>query len=120
MKGIVVTTDMKIEVKDFAEPPYKTIGETVGGYIEIVHPMGLRGAVMVVNDDGTIHSLPLNVIGSCLYGTQTHRIPIVGNVVIMKEGYVNGERGLIGLEDSEIEPLLEQLNQLKGYFEKRR
>ena len=120
MKGIVVKTDMTIEVRDFAEPLYKTVGEAVGGYIEIVHPMGLQNAVMVVNDEGLMHSLPLNVIGSCLYGTHIHHSPIVGNVVIMKEGYVNGERDLIGLEDSEIEPLLEQLNQLKGYFEKRR
>lgn len=53
MKGILVTTDNTAEIRDFEAPLYKTIGEAVGGYIEIVHPMGLADPlVMVVNEEG--------------------------------------------------------------------
>ena len=38
MKGIVISTENQLTVRDFGAPLYKTIGEAVDGWIEIVHP----------------------------------------------------------------------------------
>lgn len=104
MKGVVVTTDLDIRVEDFADPLYKTVGVAVDGYIEHVRPMRLKEPFcMVVNDEGQLRGLSRNLVGSFLYGTDLHGEPVVGNIVIMKYGYRNGEPDIVGLTDEEIE-----------------
>lgn len=106
MKGIVVTTDLEIRIEEFSDPLYKTVGSAVGGYIEHVHPMRLaRPLCMIVNEEGRLLDLPLNHIGSFFYGTDQHGEPIVGNIVIMKDGYRGGEPDIVGLNDVEAEQI---------------
>lgn len=77
MKGLIITTDNIIRTKDFSEPAYKSVGEAVGGYIEIVHPKRLNSPYcMVVNDEGLLIGLPPNLHGSYLYCTDQHGSPI--------------------------------------------
>jgi hypothetical protein len=110
MKGIVITTDDEISIRDFDRPLHRTVGEAVGGYIEIVKPVGLKPPfVMVVNDEGLLLDLEVNALGCVLYGTLAHGHPIVGDIVIMKLGIVNGEPDLVGLED-------QQAVELQGLF----
>ena len=102
MKGIVVTAKDEMEIRDFGRPLHKTVGEAVGGYIEIVHPVGLKQPfVMIVNEDGLLLDLELNALGSVLYGTLAHGHPIVGDIVIMKTGFTDEGPDIIGLEDQE-------------------
>ena len=104
MKGVVVTTNHEVRVEDFSDPLYKTVGSAVGGYIEHVKPARLRHPYcMIVNEEGRLLDLPLNYVGSYFYGTDQHGEPIVGNIVIMKDGYRNGEPDIVGLDDSEVE-----------------
>lgn len=106
MKGVVVTTNHEVRVEDFSDPLYKTVGSAVGGYIEHVHPMRLaRPLCMIVNEEGRLLDLPLNHIGSFFYGTDQHGEPIVGNIVVMKDGYRNGEPDIVGLNDVEAEQI---------------
>ncbi len=106
MKGIVINTDNTVEVRDFGEPLYKTVGEAVGGCIEIIHPMGLaKPLVMIINDEGLLRELPMNMVGSLLYGTHTHGHPIAGNIVIMKTGCTCDGPDIVGLTDEEIAQL---------------
>lgn len=103
MRGVVFTTDNKMYVKEFAPPQYQSIGEVVGGWIEIVRPRGLKhGLVMVVNEEGLLRNLPLNVFGSILYGTQIHGSPIAGDIVIMKEDMTIDGLDFVELTDSDI------------------
>ena len=82
MKGLVITTENKMQVREFGEPAYETIGKAVGGWIEVVHPKGLPDPFcMVVNEEGLLHGLPLNLFGCILYDTVRHGNPIVGNIV---------------------------------------
>lgn len=124
MKGVLVTTDDKVEIRDFPEPLFKTVGEAVGGYIEIVHPRYLqalgRDFIMIVNEEGRILELELNALGSALYGTLEHGQPILGNIVIMKEGFVDGEPDLVGLTDEEAQDLNDRLQQTVANVNKRR
>lgn len=106
MKGIVVTTDLEIRIEEFSDPLCKTVGSAVGGYIEHVKPARLRHPYcMIVNEEGRLLDLPLNYVGSYFYGTDQHGEPIVGNIVIMKDGYRGGEPDIVGLNDVEAEQI---------------
>ena len=106
MKGIVVTTNLEIRIEEFSDPLYKTVGSAVGGYIEHVKPARLRHPYcMIVNEEGRLLDLPLNYVGSYFYGTDQHGEPIVGNIVIMKDGYRGGEPDIVGLSDVEAEQI---------------
>lgn len=106
MKGVVVTTNHEVRVEDFSDPLYKTVGSAVGGYIEHVKPARLRHPYcMIVNEEGRLLDLPLNYVGSYFYGTDQHGEPIVGNIVIMKDGYRGGEPDIVGLNDVEAEQI---------------
>ena len=103
MKGIVFTHDEKMYVKEFDQPLYKSVGEVVGGYIEVVHPRGLREPLcFICNEEGLLEGLPMNLIGSLWYGTQHHGHPIVGNIVVMKEGWTDDGPDIVGLEEQDI------------------
>ena len=42
MKGIVITTKNAMRVQEFSSPAYQSIGDAVGGWMEIVHPKRLK------------------------------------------------------------------------------
>jgi hypothetical protein len=87
---------------DFDEPMYKTVGAAVGGRIEHVLPRRLEEPYcMIVNEEGLLDRLPYNEVASYLYATEDHGFPIVGDVVIMQDGWRNGERDIIGLDDDD-------------------
>ena len=67
-------------------------------------PKGLPGPFcMVVNEEGLLRGLPLNLFGCILYDTVRHGNPIVGDIVILKEGFTTpGERDFIGLDEDDI------------------
>lgn len=83
MKGIVITTKNEMRVQEFSMPAHKSIGEAVGGWIEIVRPVRLkRPYCMIVNDEGVLLNLPRNIFGSFLYGTNYHGNWILGDIVL--------------------------------------
>lgn len=103
MKGVVFTTDERMFVKDFEQPLYKSVGEVVNGYIEVVHPRGLENPFcFICNEEGLLLDLPLNAIGSLWYGTLQHGQPIAGNIVVMKEGITEEGPDIVGLMPEEI------------------
>lgn len=113
MKGIVVTTSNTMYVKDFGEPLYKSLGKEVGGHIEVVHPRRLEAPfIMIVNEEGRLEGLPLNTLGSFLYGAPIHGEPIVGNIIILQEGFVNGEWDIIGLDDDLARNMIDQISDI--------
>ena len=89
MKGRILYVDSReefIEPKnstDFSLEELKTI---VGGYIEIVPLSDER--IMVVNEEGKIHRLPLNVRATCIVNGAGIADTIVGNVLICRSEMV--------------------------------
>lgn len=86
MKAILITTNDQILTVEVQKPLYKSIGQLVDGFIEIVRPINLqRPYVMICNEDYCALEMPFNILGSYMYGTQVHGHPVLGNIVIMKE-----------------------------------
>ena len=83
MKGLVITTDDLMRTEEYTTPLHESIGKTVGGWIEVVHPKLLPAPYcMIVNEEGLLLGLPVNLLGSILYESFRHGNPIVGNMVI--------------------------------------
>nr|DAM99254.1 MAG TPA: NADH-PPase NADH pyrophosphatase zinc ribbon domain [Caudoviricetes sp.] len=55
MKGIVITTKNEMRVQEFPEPAHRSIGDAVGGWIEIVHPMRLGQPYCMIVNEISIH-----------------------------------------------------------------
>ena len=112
MKGIVITTKNEMRVQEFSEPAHKSIGEAVGGWIEIVRPVRLkRPYCMIVNEEGALINLPRNIFGSFLYGTNYHGNWILGDIVLLKEGInSDGERDILGLDEQDIKYLSDMVS----------
>ena len=110
MKGIVITPDGEVSVREFAEPLYKTVGAVIGGLMETVYPWGLpEPFCMIVNEEGCLKNLPFHPLASFWYGTQAHGSPVVGTVVLMKTApNAEGELDLAGLNGFEV-TLLQRL-----------
>lgn len=104
--ALVVTTDNEMFTVAYAPPDYASIKDAVGERYEHVCPMGLKPPYsMMVNEEGRLLGLPVNRLGSFLYGTHWHGQPIVGNVLIVKDGHWNGEPNVIGMSIDEAQNL---------------
>lgn len=116
MKGIVITTKDEMRVQEFSEPAHKSIGEAVGGWIEIVRPVRLKSPYcMIVNDEGVLLNLPRNIFGSFLYGTNYHGNWILGDIVLLKEGInSDGELDILGLDEQDIKYLCDMASTKNG------
>lgn len=83
----------------------KDLQRLVGGYIEIVPPRGLPSPyVLVCDEEGLLKQKPVNVIGTTLYGD-----PIVGDIVIMKDGFRDGEPDIVGMDDDHATRIARQI-----------
>lgn len=77
--------------RDFSGTP--NLRELVGGWIEIVRPMGFttlneqtgRRHILIVDEEGRLKGKPFNRRASMIYGWQRHGEPIVGDAVVATE-----------------------------------
>lgn len=96
MKTVKVTTDNEVSIIDVNFRDFKSIQQAIGGGFETVRTQlmadyfGTPGIVMLVDEEGLIKQLPLNAVGSALYGTVKHGKPIVGDLIFgsMSGGYI--------------------------------
>ena len=115
MIALVVNTKNEIRRVEYDPPHYDVIKEAVGGWYEHVHPMGLdRPYRMMVNEEGLLLGLPMNRLGSELYGTPRHGQPIVGDIVFLKDGYDGGEPDVVGMTEDEAQRLGDKFVKMTG------
>lgn len=120
VKVLLVTTDLEVSIK---EVDLNGMNELLSGYIERVKPdtpwsRGMMGndMVMLVNEDGHSLDLSFNPVGTVLYGFN----PILGNIIIVKEGRSNdGEIDFISLTDEDIGKFKEKLINLSYALKER-
>lgn len=113
MKVLLITTSNTISVEEInTEPKWEAFAKLIGcSWIEVVRPAGMQSPFcMVVDEEGLLCDEPkINHVGSFIYGTHIHGSPIVGNIVIAAEGFVDGDVDLIGLDDKTISYLYQML-----------
>ena len=115
MIALVVNTKNEIRRVEYDPPHYDVIKEAVGGWYEHVHPMGLEQPYsMMVNEEGLLLGLPMNRLGSELYGTPRHGQPIVGDIVFLKDGYDGGEPDVVGMTEDEAQRLGDKFVKMSG------
>lgn len=132
-KMILITTKNEVSVIDYPiEAPGDYMGELRGFYkaiscdcIEIVRPRYMssflenyEGLVMVVDEEGMVHSKQMNIIGSLFYGTPHHGSPIVGDILLTTEEIGFDGPALAGLEEERAEDIEKNLQELVAYIQK--
>lgn len=119
MKIIKITTDNKIIVCEkegnYARKELEQLLDCE--YVENVMPKRLYKelqvpkieALMLVDEDGHLHQRKMNLVGSWLYETDIHGVPIVGDILIV--GFSRKTGNICGLEEG-------MFNELYSKFEK--
>lgn len=110
-RTIILNTNLSITTPVLACDPEDLnhlLHDHLGGFFEIVRPVGLpKGMLMLVDDEGILKHLPNNPVASALYGGY-----IAGKAIIMREGLVNGEPDIVSLDPYDIEWLLPKLKRM--------
>ena len=92
MKTIKITAHNKISIIDVDFGDYKAMQKAVGGYVEAVatermYDFFKRPVIMLVDKEGRMKELELNIIGTVFNGM----IPIVGDIVLAQPAGEYGE-----------------------------
>ena len=74
----------------------------IDGFFEVVSPQNpeiksrMGGMLILCDDEGLLKELPINLVGSYLYGNT-----IVGNIIIGRHGYYKGTPDIVGYDSEE-------------------
>ena len=117
MKAIKITTYDEMLVVDITD--LKDMQEQVGGYIETVRPYGLyeldvpdsKSLIVICNEEAKLLGLEENEIASD-YLYDSIYDSIAGDVLIMAEGFVDGEPDIVGLNNEQIEALCNEFESI--------
>jgi len=105
--GLVITTDYTMYKKEFGEPMHETVGKVLGGYVERVLPIYMPYQFcLLVDEEGKLKGKSINPVTSDWYSKYD---PLAGTVVVMKDGYVDGERDIVGLTEEECNQVIEEV-----------
>ena len=58
--------------------------------------------------------LGINIIGSLWYGTLEHGHPIVGDIVVLKQGMTDDSPDIVGLEEDDIRKIKQMVADISG------
>lgn len=121
MTGLIIHESGSVGLKDFHEPLYLDVKETLGGYMEIVLPKHLPDPfILLVNETGLLQDLKLNILASWFYGS-FDRFPsppcIVGPVIIMKEVFTEEGPDIGGLDRGDVFEICALIDIYRDLFE---
>jgi len=86
-KSFTIDVDGNIEFIDPENGKYFSLNELqsiVEGYIEMVYLKDPKGWLMILNEEGKIHELPINNIATELWNKTNNNDYIAGNVLVCK------------------------------------
>lgn len=90
MQTVKVSTDDVVSLIDIDFDNSREIRNAIGGHFEIVHTHLMDAyfkdpsIVMLVDEEGLLKRLPMNVFGSLMYGAAEHGHLIVGDLILAK------------------------------------
>lgn len=117
MKGLVITPEGKITIEEFTGSLYKALSARVGKILGIIRPhQNLRKDRVMITTFSKLEDLPENPLASYIAG-RTER-PIIGTVVIMKEGPTDDGIDFVDFDDEELSRLELYLTELHHIINK--
>lgn len=115
-----IGTNHEIEIIEMPKDrDFKWYSRQIGcDWIEIVHPRYFNYP-LIVDEEGKLKPNRMNVIASAMYGTWLypsveHGEPIVGDVLVVNEGLVDGEPDIIGFTLHQAKNIKERLEKEKN------
>lgn len=109
--GILMKANGEITVEEVHEPLYVSVGEMVGGHIEHIklNPRDYGDLCLICDVEFLLKEdrPDLNVLATMFYGA----VPILGDVVLMKDGYREGEPDIVGFGNEQAEQLARMLRE---------
>lgn len=106
--AIYITTTNRIsviELRVINGSMLEELQHAVGGWIEIVRGMYLPDPLRIVcNEEGHLQGISLNRAASLLYGSD-----IVGNVLLVAQGWRGREPDIVGLTDGLAEEICSKM-----------
>ena len=90
MQTVKVSTDNVVSLVNIDFDDYQSIQKAIGGHFETVRTrttaayFGSPDIVMLVDEEGLLKGLPVNVFGSLMYGALQHYSPIVGDLILAR------------------------------------
>ena len=134
MKIIRIKTDNEISVHEFPEGTFAEQNEVLRNLIglkceliEHVMPKRLYNVIgasntvgrepgscanILIDEDGHYHKLPVNVVGSWMYGTDKHGYPILGNILVAGETWHGAGIDFCGLSEDQFNLIYPQLEEI--------
>ena len=105
-------------VRTFATNYFDFCTKQIGCEIpEHVYPMRLpRPYAMIIDESGLLKDLPINGIGSVLYGTDQHGSPICGPALILKDVMTLDGPSTVSLDESDIPKVMAVLDNVLAAF----
>lgn len=120
MDGIVIEADGSAYRKTFTEPILDSLQKTVGGYLESVSfqcEPGGNDFIMLVDEEGLIKQLPINLLATMLSSFCGEGNIIVGPAILLKIYYTrDGECLFVGIPKKELEDILSYLRKASVLF----
>lgn len=89
-KTVKVTTDNKVSLIDVDFTNFRSIQQAISGHFETVRTQRLitvfddPSLAFLVDEEGLLKGLPVNMLGCTLYGTAEHGYPIVGDLIFAR------------------------------------
>lgn len=103
MQMIKITTDLE---KSLVDLTFDELWNIFNSPVEHVLPRRLQEPYcMLIDEEGILKDLPVNLVGSYFYEFDKHGCPIVGDIYIAKDGYFGGEPDIVGLDENDIKVL---------------
>jgi len=110
MKMLFISTENVVEEVDVNDDQ---IREKIGGWMEIVRPVGLPNFCLVVDEEGLLKQKKFNLYGSYWYGYYRHNAPIVGDILVSK---LDEEGNFIDLTSEDITYIKGQIKFIPSLF----
>ena len=111
MQAIILSTDNTIAVvpvEQNGEPLYELVRKTINGYMQHICFPGFPGYIGTIDEEGKLKGKPVNLLASRLYENPFDFL--VGDVIILKYGFFDGDSDIVGIPDEEVNHLMNLIN----------
>lgn len=111
---ITVSTSNKVEITKIEDGyTLQDLQRLVDGYVEFIDLPDF-GLTLIINEEGKINSLPLNLVGSLYFNRQYTSLDFILGDIVLLSSETDKMGNPIGLSDEQVATVL---HRIEGWFE---